>query len=194
VEGPPHQTHSPSPTMLQGVGKLRDEGMALDGHTIILVDVSGSMSGALSSKSTLNRADAAGAMAILLREVSADVSVFDYNDQVREVPARHGFALRDAIRRPSGGTLTGAASQAVLKEVTRRLGRSPERIVVITDEQSLDNLPALPTGTKGYVMNVAPYQNGIAWGVWTTISGFSENLVKFMVEVEAQSSGVDNPA
>lgn len=175
--------------MLQGVGKLRDEGMALDGHTIILVDVSGSMSGALSSKSTLNRADAAGAMAILLREVSADVSVFDYDNQVREVPARHGFGLRDAIRRPSGGTMTGAASQAVLKEVTRRLGRAPERIVVITDEQSRDNLPALPAGTKGYVMNVAPYQNGIAWGAWTTISGFSENLVKFMVEVEAQPQG-----
>lgn len=173
-------------SMINGITKLRDEGMVLSGHTIILVDVSGSMGGALSSKSTLNRADAAGAMAILLREVCGDVSVFDYDNRVQEVPARRGFALRDAIRRPSGGTMTGAASAAVLKEVTRRLGRAPDRIVIITDEQSRDTLPALPQGTKGYVMNVAPYQNGIAWGNWTTVSGFSENLVKFIVEVEQQ--------
>lgn len=38
-------------------------------------------------------------------------------------------------------------------------------------------------------MNVAPYQNGIAWGRWITISGFSENLVKFIVEVEAENAG-----
>ena len=62
---------------------------------------------------------------------------------------------------------------------------APERIVIVTDEQSHDALRPLPAGTKGYVMNVAPYQNGIAWGRWTTISGFSENLVKFIVEVEA---------
>lgn len=159
----------------------------LNGHTVLLVDVSGSMQDKLSAKSTLNRSDAAGAMAILLREVCNEVSVFDYNTTVREVPARSGFALRDAIRRPSNGTYTGASAKAVLDEVTRRLGRAPERIIVITDEQT-DRfggaLPALPKETRGYVMNVAPYQNGIAWGSWTTISGFSENLVKFIMSVE----------
>ena len=159
----------------------------LAGHTVILVDVSGSMNDKLSSKSTLNRSDAAGAMAILLREVCDEVSVFDYNTQVREVPARTGMALRDAIRRPSGGTYTGASAKAVLDEVTRRLGHAPARIIVVTDEQA-DRfggaLPALPAETRGYVMNVAPYQNGVAWGRWTTISGFSENLVKFIMSVE----------
>jgi hypothetical protein len=159
----------------------------LQGHTIILVDVSGSMQQALSAKSTLARSDAAGAMAILLREVCQDVSVFDYNTSVREVPARRGFALRDAMRRPLDGTYTGKAAHAVLHEVARRLGRSPERIIVITDEQSRDTLPPLPTGTRGYVMNVAPHQNGIAWGRWTTVSGFSENLVQFIMDVEAQA-------
>lgn len=176
-------------SMLAGVQKLKGEGMALAGHTIILVDVSGSMQGALSSKSQMSRADAAAAMAILLREVCADVSVFDYNTEVREVPARRGFALRDTFRRPNNGTYTGRAAQAVLAEVTRRLGYPPARIIVITDEQSRDVLPAL-RDTRGYVMNVAPYQNGIAWGQWITVSGFSENLVKFVVATE-QGQGVD---
>lgn len=174
--------------MLAGVQKLKAKGLQLRGHTIILVDVSGSMCDPLSGKSTLNRCDAAAAMAILLREVCDEVSVFDYNTSVREVPARRGFALRDAIRGPNGGTYTGKAAHAVLHEVTRRLGRSPERIIVITDEQSRDTLPPLPTGTRGYVMNVAPYQNGIAWARWTTVSGFSENLVKFIVEVENEAA------
>lgn len=182
--------------MLSGINRFMQDNANLDasrnllaGHTVILVDVSGSMNDKLSAKSTLNRSDAAGAMAILLREVCDDVSVFDYNTAVRDVPARKGFALRDAIRRPSGGTYTGQATAAALQEATRRLGRAPERVIVITDEQSSYHggaLPALPKGTRGYVMNVAPYQNGITWGPWTTISGFSENLVKFVMDVEKQ--------
>jgi hypothetical protein len=171
-----------TPEMIETNGNL------LSGHTILLVDVSGSMRDPLSGKSTLDRSDAAAAMAILLREVCDEVSVFDYNTSVREVPARRGFALRDAFRRPYDGTYTGKAAHAVLHEVTRRLGRSPERIIVITDEQSRDTLPPLPTGTRGYVMNVAPYQNGIAWGRWTTVSGFSENLVKFIIEAENEEA------
>lgn len=183
--------------MLAGVRRFQSDnatgemveknGNLLPGHTVLLVDVSGSMQDKLSAKSTLNRSDAAGAMAILLREVCDDVTVFDYNTAVKEVPARRGFALRDALRRPSGGTYTGAAADAVLKEVTRRLGHAPARIIVVTDEQADrmgGGLPSLSSETKGYVMNVAPYQNGIAWGRWTTISGFSENLVKFVMEVE----------
>jgi 60 kDa SS-A/Ro ribonucleoprotein len=171
-------------SMLTAVLKMRDEGMKLPGHTIILVDVSGSMRGKLSEKSTLNRSDAAGAMAILLREVCEDVSVFDYNDTVHQVPARRGFALRDAFREPGGWTATGQAAQTVLTGITRALNRQPDRIIVITDEQSRDTLPNLPSNTKGYIMNVSSDKNGLAWGRWVTISGFSENLVKFICEVE----------
>jgi hypothetical protein len=169
-------------------GMIEKNGNLLPGHTVLLVDVSGSMKDGLSSKSTLVRSDAAGAMAILLREVCDDVTVFDYNTSIREVPARRGFALRDAFRPPNNGTYTGSAVAEALNEVARRLGRAPERIIVITDEQASTAggaLPSLPPETKGYVMNVAPYQNGIAWGRWTTISGFSENLVKFIMEVES---------
>lgn len=171
--------------MLSGIRRLDTR---LEGHTVVLVDVSGSMQDKLSEKSTLNRFDAAAAMAILLRGVCSDVSVFDYNTSVQEVPARHGFALRDALRPPSGGTYTGKATKDALNTLAAR-GRTVDRVIVITDEQGGyfgGALPSLPSGTRGYVMNVGPYKNGIAWGSWVTISGFSENLVKFIAEVEQQ--------
>lgn len=170
--------------MISGIRRL---GTHLEGHTLLMVDVSGSMSGSLSSRSTLNRADAAAALAILLREVCEDVSVFDYNTSVHEVPARHGFALRDALRPPSGGTYTGKATKEALMKLGSR-GRTVDRVIVITDEQDSYYGGVLPTvnGARCYVMNVAPYKNGVAWGKWTTISGFSENLVKFIADIEQQ--------
>ena len=180
--------------MLSGITNFALEqgshnGKLLAGHTLLMVDVSLSMKDAMSERSTLDRSDAAGAMAVLLREVCEEVSVFDFNNEPREVPARRGFALRDAIRKPSGATYTAQSTEFALGKVRQRIGRYPERIIIITDEQSTfgdSTLPALPKGSSGYVMNVAPYQNGIAWGKWTTISGFSENLVKFIVQAEQQ--------
>lgn len=160
----------------------------LKGRTLLLVDRSGSMQDKLSTKSTLNRFDAACALAILLREICDDVDVFDYGNDLKPVPPRRGFALRDAIRPPSGGTMTGMCTiQAITYNCAH--GRHPDRVIVITDEQSRDQLPKLQNGCRGYVMNVAPYQNGIAWGEWTTVSGFSENLVKFIAEVERENEG-----
>lgn len=168
---------------------VETNGNLLAGHTLLMVDVSGSMKDMLSAKSTLTRADAAGAMAILMREVCEDVSVFEYNVNVRELPARRGFALRDAFSKSNDGTYTGQMTSRALQTVRDRLGRYPERVIVITDEQASSRggqLPALPKGSSGYVMNVAPYQVGIEWGEWTTISGFSEHLVKFVMESEKQ--------
>ncbi len=171
-------------SMLAGVQKLDAR---LPGHTVVLVDVSYSMFDPLSGKSVMRRHDAAAAMAILLREVCEDVSVFDYNTDIREVPARRGLALRDAIRKPNGGTYTGKAVQKAVNAALRG-GDRVDRVVVITDEQTSQFGGRLPhvSGAKCYVMNVAPYKNGIAWGDWVTVSGFSENLVKFIIAHESQ--------
>lgn len=161
------------PAMLRAVEGLPK----LPGRTVLLVDCSGSMNDKLSAKSTLNRIDAARALAILLREVCEQVAVVGFNTALYAVPPRRGFALADAIPNPNGGTYTGEAVKAINKA-------GYDRIVVITDEQSHSALPA-PVG-KAYVMNVASYQNGIAWGPWVSITGFSENVVRFIHEAESQ--------
>jgi 60 kDa SS-A/Ro ribonucleoprotein len=69
----------------------------LAGRTLVMLDVSGSMDAPISAKSDMQRIDAACGVAILLRELCESVEVLTFSDKVVQVPARRGFALRDAI-------------------------------------------------------------------------------------------------
>lgn len=153
----------------------------LPGHTLLLVDVSGSMQDKMSGKSELRRIDAACALAMLAREVCEKVTICRFDTGTEVVPSRRGFALRDAIGAPRGGT---DAHQAVVKGSSFAYQNGQlDRIIMFTDEQSQTRLPNLSQVT-GYVMNVAAYKNGIAWGPWTSISGFSESVLSFVSEAE----------
>lgn len=149
----------------------------LPGRTIILVDVSGSMDAALSSKSDLRRIDAAAGVAMVGREMCEDVEIFVFNNGARPVPDRHGFALRDAIGSPSGGTEIGRA-------VRQMNERKYDRLIVVSDEQSHDPVDA-PKG-KGYMINVASNRNGVGYGSWTHVDGFSEAIFSYIIESEAE--------
>jgi len=150
----------------------------LNGTTAIIVDVSGSMNALLSAKSKLNRIDAAGALAVLCREVSDDCRVFTFSEAAVEVPVSRGIALVEAIHRSQqhSGTYLAAA----VTRIGSVLGRDVARVFVITDEQSHDGgVPAL-LGPRCYLVNVAPYQPGLSVsGGWTRINGFSERLVDY---------------
>lgn len=152
----------------------------LDGTTAILVDVSGSMDCPLSGKSDLTRIDAAAALASI---IPGNVRVFTFSHQVVEVPPRRGMAGVDAIKRsqPHAGTYLGAAVRAVNEQVPY------DRLIVVTDEQSHDVVGG-PNG-RGYLINVASYQNGVGYGQWTRIDGFSENVLRFIHEHEADETG-----
>lgn len=151
----------------------------LSGETAILVDVSASMNHRLSYKSDLSRLDTACALAILGRAMCESCRVFTFSSQVREVPARAGMALADAIvnSQPHANTHLKAAINAM-----RDGGVKSDRIIVITDEQSQDGI-APPIG-KGYVINVATDQRGVAYGPWTSITGFSEAVMQYIIESE----------
>jgi hypothetical protein len=148
----------------------------LPGRTVLLVDVSGSMIAALSARSEMLRTDAAYGLAILLREICERVSVYSFSEDVERIPSRRGFALRDAIdaSQPHQGTYLGKALDAIREEY--------DRIVIITDEQSHDRVPN-PRG-RGYVINVASYKNGVGYGKWTHIDGWSESVVEYIREFE----------
>lgn len=148
----------------------------IDREVTILVDISGSMNTALSEKSDMTRIDAACALAMILREVCSRVNVYSFSDKLAEIPPRRGFALRDAIEKslPHGSTYLGAAVSAVGS-------RHPDAmLVVVTDEQSHDVVPN-PVGT-GYMVNVASNKNGVGYGKWTHVDGFSENIVRYIME------------
>ncbi len=148
----------------------------LPGRTAVLVDVSGSMNYRMSGKSEMLRTDAAYGVAMLLREVAEKVDVYTFSNMLRAVPPRRGFALRDAMEasQPHMGTQLGAA--------LNQLPDGYDRVVVITDEQSADRVPA-PQG-DGYVINVASAKNGVGYGPWTHIDGFSEAVVDYIRAAE----------
>jgi hypothetical protein len=155
----------------------------LAGRTIVLVDVSGSMTAPLSRRSEMQRTDAAYGLAVLLREIAEKVGVFSFSDRVVEVPARRGFALRDAIdaSQPHNGTLLGNAVEWLNKS------ERYDRLIVITDEQAHDSVPK-PKG-EGYVINVASYKNGVGYGKWTHIDGWSEAVIEYIRALESPANG-----
>ena len=57
---------------------------------------------------------------------------------------------------------------------------------MVTDEQSHDPVPA-PAAAKAYMVNVASARNGVGYGDWTRIDGFSEAVLRFIREQEALS-------
>lgn len=151
------------------------------GSTMVLVDVSGSMKDKLSEKSDMTRMDAACGVAMCARELGEPVRVFTFSDALVEIPARRGFALRDAITssQPHSGTHLGGA-------VTHLNTLDYDRLVVVTDEQSADSVP--PPKGKGYVINVASAKNGVGYGAWHHIDGWSEAVLDYIRENEGAVS------
>jgi hypothetical protein len=151
------------------------EQVRLKGRTIVLVDVSGSMDAALSRRSDLTRLDAAAALASV---INGDLRVFTFSNDVKEVPARRGLAGIDAIvtSQPHQGTWLGKAVEHVN-------GLKHDRLIVITDEQSHDQVPE-PIARRAYMINVASYRNGVGYGRWTHLDGFSEQVLAWIAAYE----------
>lgn len=173
------------PWLDQALAETILEQPIMSGRTIVLVDVSPSMNVRLSAKSDLTRMDAAATLASV---IPGDVRVFSFATEVVEVPPRRGMAGVDAILRsqPSNGTLLGKAMRKIN-------GIAHDRLIVITDEQSQDPVPD-PVARKAYMINVASARNGVGYGAWTHIDGFSETVLRYIVENEAFGSVVASEA
>jgi hypothetical protein len=148
------------------------------GKTAILVDVSGSMDTKISAKSDMTRMDAAAALGAI---IPGDIRLFTFSNALAEVPPRRGMSGVDAIVKSQqhGGTNLGAAVAHINANV------KADRLIVITDEQSHDAVPN--AFARGYMINVASNKNGIGYGAWTHIDGFSEGVLRFIYEVERDS-------
>lgn len=164
------------PALDQALCEAVSNGPRLVGKTIVLVDVSGSMGDKMSGKSDLTRMDAAATLASVL---NGDLRVFTFSDRLVEVPPRSGMAGVDTIIRSQAhnGTRLGDAAASV--------NTLPhDRLIVITDEQSHDRVPD-PVAGKAYMINVASNKNGVGYGKWVHIDGFSEAVIRFITETES---------
>lgn len=153
----------------------------LPGHTVLLVDVSGSMRDKVSGKSQASRMDAGFGLGVLLREICDSITILTFSNQVVQVAPRRGFALRDAmnVSQAHNGTYLAQAIQTVNAKIKY------DRIIVITDEQTADGIVA--PQAKGYVINVDSTRNGVGYGAWTHIDGWSEAVIDYIKEFESIS-------
>lgn len=183
--------------------KCLTEREKLPGKTVLLIDVSGSMDDKLSDRSDLTRIDAACGLAILARELCESVNIYTFSMELKEIPARHGFALRDAIENSQehNGTPLGLAIESVYAPKDRLVNKvkeygwngysvnypgqaqKPDRLIVITDEQSADKISNPKIG-RGYMINVASNKNGVGYGAWTHIDGWSESVLDYIEKCE----------
>ncbi len=168
------------PALDQALSEAISELPPFGGRTIALVDVSGSMNYHLSSRSDLKRMDAAAALASL---IPGDLRVFTFSNSLVEVPPRRGMAGVDAVIRsqPHGGTALAGA----VKEINRI---PHDRLIVVTDEQATDGRVPAPTAERAYMINVASYQNGVGYGRWTHLDGFSEGILRYIHASEANDA------
>jgi hypothetical protein len=156
------------------------EGMdKIIGKVVILVDGSGSMDVKVSAKSEMTRFDAACGLSILARELCEDVTIYRFNDSAKLVPARRGFALRDALGSANGGTEMWNAIRTAKAQGHSRL------MIVITDEQTSDNGGVSEADSDLLaIVNVAANQNGVGYGNGSVhISGWSENVIAYLREL-----------
>jgi hypothetical protein len=188
------------PYLEEGMFKCLANQAKMLGHAVLLLDVSGSMDSPISAKSEVSRLQTACGLAMLLREICEQVSIFTFSDSLVEIPPRRGFALAEVIQRSQhhSGTPLGAAVKSIYAEkgvnILQRCGYnrpssgyvgqglSPDRLIVITDEQSNDQVPD-PKG-KGYMINVAPYKTGVGYGPWIHVDGWSEAIIDYIQELE----------
>ncbi len=169
----------------------------LRGRSLVIIDVSGSMYGGLMSrKSGMNRALAASALGAIAREICEDPLIYATagNDVTRvhatqRVPARRGMALVDAIYglcQPLGGG--GIFLNQVMRFLEPKHPKA-DRVIVITDEQDCglagdSPLEAPAFGKANYMINVGSHRNGIGYGPWVHIDGFSEQVLRYIAEYE----------
>lgn len=176
----------------------------LPGKTVVIIDVSGSMyGGPMSEKSDMNRALAACALGAITRELCEEPVIYATagNDFRRVhktalVPPRRGMSLVDGIHdmcQPLGGG--GIFLKQVMDYVTKEENNQADRVICITDEQDCDfdanSTPSkakLFPGAKHYMINVASNKNGIGYGKWLHIDGWSESVIKYIQGFEMTES------
>lgn len=150
----------------------------LTGTTLVFVDCSGSMRGArVSARSDIDRITAGATLASILN--CEDLRLFTFANRNIELPARKGMAgIEKIINSQNGGTdLAGAVTFAnTLKH---------DRLIFITDEQDTTGrrVPD-PVCSRSYMVNVASNRNGVGYGKWCHLDGFSEGVIRFIYAIE----------
>lgn len=173
----------------------------LSGHSVFVVDVSGSMNAKISSKSDMTRLDCAIAMAILASGLCEKITLYatagnDYKSihQTCKLSHQTDFGLRDTILKAAnrlghGGIFTRQCLDFIQSDLQKNPNyQQPKRLLVFSDSQDCDRVQKLPKpfAQNNYIIDVSAHTHGINYqGIWTAeISGWSEHFLRFIAALE----------
>jgi hypothetical protein len=162
----------------------------LNGKTLIVLDVSGSMKYKISKKTNVKRIDAGASVMIIARELCHDSTMYITGNKTILVPSHlRGFSIHSFISKNEAG-YGGIYLVRCLDHISKMEQENYDRVIVFTDEQDCGGFEEKPENAKklgkyNYIINVASYKNGIGYkNGWHTISGYSENIFKYITEYE----------
>ncbi|MCW3820029.1 TROVE domain-containing protein [Micromonospora sp. DR5-3] len=166
---------------------------ALDGHTLILIDTSGSMHSAFSKDGTLRCWDAATVFGLALAARAQDATVVSFSDENRVFPGVDGESVLAAVRRfKDGGWFFGSGTAT--ERAVREHYDGHDRVVILTDEQAhwhsaADVTARVPADVPVYTWNLAGYRVGHAptAGNRHTFGGLSDAAFAMIPLIEAGS-------
>jgi hypothetical protein len=170
----------------------------LPGHTVFVVDVSGSMNAGISGKSESTRMEVAMAMAMVAGNLTERFTLYATagsdmlgNHSTKRITPRRGFGMIDEIRKNinslGGG---GIFTRQCLEYIKQDLGDIPvDRIIVFSDSQDCDRINKIPKpfGKTNYIVDVSAHSNGVKYrdSKWTAeISGWSEGFINYIMCME----------
>lgn len=159
----------------------------IKGHTLVLLDVSGSMKAVISEKSEVRRCEVAFGLGTIFKEICEETTIFGFDSQIHPIHHSRGFSLYKQGQNPNGGaTYIGRCLNDALMTIAKR-GISQTNVVIITDMQVHDEVPSPKSfGGRGFMLNVASYEPSIAHGAWEEMTGFSEKAVEYIARAWAE--------
>lgn len=158
----------------------------LSGHTVFIIDMSGSMHTTVSSKSYFTRLDAAISLAIMMRGVCEEVTIYATASNHQKIKPASGFSLKRGIEAVQSSVgMGGIYTRRAIDYAKQDLGsKKADRVIVISDSQDCDHGGGLPSpfGKFNYIIDVSSHRHGINYsGIWTQeISGWSPHAIEYI--------------
>lgn len=174
----------------------------LNGKTLLIIDISGSMCAHLSSKTKYTRFDAAAATAICALQQCEDFTLMftggnDYkHEEAHEIvkyPPR-GFDMMSRVTEASTNIgYGGIFTRQCLESASKELGTDFDRIIIFSDSQDCDiqghRIPA-PFAKHNYIIDVSSELHGVNYkGIWDAeISGWSDHFLAYINALEGNEN------
>lgn len=162
------------------------------GHTLILIDTSGSMGDLMSGRSQLKLWEAATIFGLALAQRCDYSDVVTFSSSNRRFPQIKGESLLKGIDRFRNGYFYGGGTNTA--SAVRNHYQGHDRVVILTDEQADPNsgiFAPIPRDKVAITFNLAGYKAGhAATGVnRITIGGLSDAAWTVLPALESRAAG-----